>query len=156
MRTQSKLCVCTMEQVKKSSKLKTYSELIRRTSFEERYDYLRIGGAIGIATFGSSRYLNQSFYTSYQWRRIRDEVILRDNGCDLGMSGYQIFDKVVIHHMNPVTEDDLYEMSPFLIDPEFLICVSPRTHNAIHYGDAQLLPALPIVRSRNDTSPWLS
>lgn len=136
-------------------RIKTYSEMLRYNSFEGRYDYLRIGGAIGIATFGSARYINQGFYTSPLWRSVRNEVIVRDGGCDLGSQDYQIFDRVIIHHMNPITEDAIEYESEFLLDPEFLICVSLNTHNAIHYGDSSLLPSLPIVRTRNDTSPWL-
>jgi hypothetical protein len=136
-------------------RIKTYSEMIQCSSFEDRYDYLRIGGAIGAATFGHARYINQSFYTSRLWRSIRDAVILRDDGCDLGIGDRQIFDKILIHHMNPISEEDVYEQSEFLLDPEFLICTSNNTHNAIHFGDASLLPQLPIERTRNDTSPWL-
>jgi hypothetical protein len=136
-------------------KVKSYSEMIRLTTFESRYEYLRIGGRIGAATFGSSRYINQAFYTSRLWRSTRDEVILRDNGCDLGIEGREIFHRIIIHHMNPITEEDIDEMNDFLLNPEFLICVCDKTHNAIHFGDESLLPRLPIVRTRNDTSPWL-
>lgn len=135
--------------------IKSYSEMRRHHSFESRYEYLRMGGSIGVATFGSARYINQSFYTSRLWRSIRDEVIIRDEGCDLGVPDYQIFDKILIHHMNPVTEEDIETLSEFLLDPEFLICTSGNTHNAIHFGDSSLLPSLPIVRTRNDTNPWL-
>ena len=135
-------------------RIRTYSELVRLPTFEERYDYLRIGGSIGVASFGFSRYINQAFYTSALWRSIRTEVILRDNACDLGIEDYQIPDRVLIHHMNVITEEDIENLTPLAIDPEFLISTCNDTHNAIHFGDASLLPALPIVRSPNDTSPW--
>ena len=135
--------------------IKTYSELIQYGTFEERYEYLRIGGDVGAATFGSSRYLNQSFYTSKLWRDTRNYVILGDDGCDLGISDRQINDRILIHHINPVTEDDILDLTDLLLDPEFLVCTSRDTHAAIHFGDASLLPQLPIVRTRNDTSPWL-
>jgi hypothetical protein len=135
--------------------IKTYTKLSRYNNFEDRYNYLRIGGAIGAMTFGHSRYLNQSFYTSALWRALRNDVIIRDDGCDLGVPGYQIFDRIIVHHMNPVTEEDVVEHSDFLLNPDFLICTSRDTHNAIHFGDSSLLPELPIERFRNDTSPWL-
>lgn len=135
--------------------IKSYSQLRRYNSFEARYEYLRMGGSIGIATFGHARYINQGFYTSRLWRSIRDEVIVRDEGCDLGMLDYQIYDMIIVHHMNPITEEDIEIGSDFLLNPEFLICVSGNTHNAIHYGDSSLLPMMPIERTRNDTSPWL-
>lgn len=136
-------------------RIKTYSEMLQYATFEERYDYLRIGGTLGIATFGSSRYLNQAFYTSHLWQSIRNDVIVRDNGCDLGDLDREIYGKIVIHHINPITEDDLELMSDFLLNPEFLICTSFDTHNAIHFGDASLLPKLPVERFPNDTCPWL-
>lgn len=136
-------------------RIKSYSETIRFSKFEERYDYLRIGGTLGMATFGSSRYLNQTFYTSRLWQSIRNEVIVRDNGCDLGIPGREIYDKIIIHHINPITEDDIEEMSEFLLNPEFLICTCFDTHNAIHFGDASLLPKEPVERFPNDTCPWL-
>lgn len=144
-----------MEVVKKTMNTKTYSELLQYSTFESRYSYLRMGGSVGVATFGHSRFLNQGFYTSRLWRSIRNEVILRDNGCDLGIEDREIFGRVTIHHMNSITEEDLDAMSDFLLDPEFLICVSRDTHNAIHYGDASLLPQLPIERTLHDTSPWI-
>jgi hypothetical protein len=136
-------------------RIKTYSEMIQFPTFEERYEYLRIGGAIGAATFGSSRYLNQWFYRSHEWRNIREYVILRDNGCDLGDPDREICDQINVHHMNPIDEDDLDERSEFLLSPEFLICTARPTHNAIHFGDASLLVQLPVERRPNDTSPWL-
>ena len=136
------------------AQLRCYSELSKLSSFEERYEYLRIGGSIGESTFGFERYLNQMLYTSSQWRRVRDRVIIRDNGCDLGLEGYEINDKIVVHHMNPITAKQIEESASEIFDPEFLICVSERTHNAIHYGDKDLLPQLPIARSPSDMCPW--
>ena len=136
-------------------RLKSYSKLLRCLSFESRYEYLRIGGSVGASTFGHARYINQAFYTSRLWRSVRDEVIIRDNGCDLGIRDREIYDRIIIHHMNPITEDDIDELSDLVINPEFLICTSRNTHNAIHFGDATLLPQLPVERSPNDTSPWL-
>lgn len=135
--------------------IKSYSGLCRYNSIEERYRYLRIGGSIGAATFGSARYISQAFYQSRLWRASRDETIVRDLGCDLGVLGYEIFDRIYIHHMNPITEEDIETFSDFLLNPEFLICTSGNTHNAIHFGDESLLPMMPIIRTRNDTSPWL-
>lgn len=134
--------------------IKTYSELIRFKTLEERYRYLRIGGRIGEETFGFDRWMNQAFYKDPRWRDIRDEVITRDNGCDLGLEGYDIHGKIFVHHMNPVTKDDILHNFDSLLNPEFLISTSKRTHDAIHYGNEDLLPQSPIVRTRNDTCPW--
>lgn len=134
--------------------IKTYSELCKLKDFKDRYEYLRLSGVVGEATFGFDRYLNQIFYRSQKWKSIRDFVIIRDNGCDLGIEGYEISGKILIHHMNPITLKDIEKESEFLLDPEFLICVSLNTHNAIHYGDESLLPLLPIERCKNDTCPW--
>lgn len=134
--------------------IRRYSELILLPTFEERYKYLQLNGAVGKMTFGFDRYLNQVFYRSREWKKIRDYVILRDNGCDLGVEGYEIYGRVIIHHLNPISIKDIEKESEFLLDPEFLICTTHNTHNAIHYGDESLLPALPIERSRNDTCPW--
>lgn len=134
--------------------LRTYSELITFPTFEERYRYLRLRGKVGEDTFGFDRYLNQRFYKSAEWRRIRDEVIVRDNGGDLGIEEQLIHGKILIHHMNPITEYDIRYMTDALLNPEYLICVSHATHNAIHYGDENLLPKGPIVRTPNDTCPW--
>lgn len=134
--------------------LRTYSELVKMPTFEERYEYLRLDGTVSAETFGSDRYLNQLFYTSAEWRRIRDAVIIRDNGCDLGVEGYDIPKGIIIHHMNPIALEDILRHSATLIDPEFLICVSHNTHNAIHYGSAALLPKGPVERIQNDTCPW--
>lgn len=134
--------------------LRRYTELKRLKTFEERYQYLRLGGIVGESIFGSERFLNQALYTSQRWRLLRNEIIIRDNGCDLGVEGYDISDKIIIHHMNPLTREQLHEPDGSMFDPEFLICVSMQTHNAIHYGDASLLPRGPIVRRPNDTCPW--
>ena len=134
--------------------IKTYSELIRLPTFEERFEYLKLKGSVGKDTFGHDRYLNQVFYSSMEWRRLRDEIIIRDNGCDLGIEGREIGGKVYIHHLNPLGANDILTHSEYLINPEYLICVSFETHNAIHYGDINLLPRDPIERKRNDTCPW--
>lgn len=134
--------------------IKTYSELSRLSTFKERYEYLRLRGDVGRETFGFDRYLNQIFYRSQKWKRSRDEVIIRDNGCDLGMPGYEIHGKIIIHHMNPITLEDIENESDILLDPEFLICTVHSTHNAIHYGDEKLLIPTPIVRTPYDTCPW--
>lgn len=131
-----------------------FSELRKLKSFKERYDYLKLGGEVGLATFGADRYLNQSFYRSKEWKRVRDQVIVRDNGCDLGVEGYQIYDRIYIHHMNPITADDILDRNEDILNPEFLICVSFDTHNAIHFGDDSLLPKLPIERKPGDTILW--
>lgn len=135
--------------------IKTYSELITIPTFEERYRYLRLSGSVGKETFGFDRYLNQLFYQRSQlWKRIRDEVIIRDCGCDLGIEGREIYGRVLVHHMNPIGVDDLLHESDFLLNPEFLICTTHNTHNAIHYGDENLLIRDPIERTKNDTCPW--
>lgn len=134
--------------------IKCYSEISRLKTFEERYRYLRLTGKVGDETFGFDRYLNQIFYRSQKWKSIRDHVIVRDNGCDLGLDGYEIYGKIYIHHMNPITLRDIETGSDYLIDPEYLICVTLNTHNAIHYGDENLLVKAPITRTRNDTCPW--
>lgn len=134
--------------------MKSYSALIKIPTFKERFEYLKLGGRVGSETFGFDRYLNQVFYRSVEWKRIRDQVILRDNGCDLGVEGFDIHGKILIHHMNPLDMRDILDRSPYLIDPEFLICTSHSTHNAIHYGDASLLPSEPIERKPGDTCPW--
>lgn len=134
--------------------IKTYSELIKLPTFEERYRYLRLSDRVGKDTFGFDRYMNQNFYRSREWKRIRDEVIVRDNGCDLGIEDRIIHGKILIHHMNPITDRDILDLTEFLLDPEYLICVTHTTHNAIHYGDEDLLITNPVVRTRNDTCPW--
>ena len=134
--------------------IRTYTELSRLPTFEERYRYLRITGRVGEETFGFDRYLNQVFYRSRKWKQVRDHVIVRDNGCDLGVEGYEIYGRIIIHHMNPITLKDIEHESEFLLDPEFLICTVHNTHNAIHYGNENLLITAPIERSKNDTCPW--
>lgn len=134
---------------------KTYSELIRIPTFKERYEYLKIGGSVGESTFGSKRYLNQVLYTSDAWRSLRDDIIVRDDGCDLGVPGYGIGGMIYIHHLNPITIDDIERRRPWVMDPENLICVSRKTHEAIHYGDERLLmESFPVDRHRGDTNLW--
>lgn len=135
-------------------KIRTYSELVQLSTFEERYRYLRLLGAVGKETFGFDRYLNQLFYRSPEWKEARNQVIIRDNGCDLGIEGREIQGRVLIHHMNPITAEDIRERSDLLLNPEFLITTAHNTHQAIHYGDESLLILTPTIRSRNDTCPW--
>lgn len=135
-------------------KNRCYSDLIKYNSFEDRFRYLKLDGFIGIETFGGSRWLNQYFYSSKEWKTLRDEIIIRDNGMDLGLDGYPIRGAIYIHHMNPINEKDILAHDDLLINPEFLICVSRETHNAIHYGTSDLLVKDPIIRYKNDTCPW--
>ena len=134
--------------------IRTYSELIRLPTFEERFRYLKLDGLVGKDTFGFDRYLNQEFYRSKEWKEVRDFVIVRDNGCDLGMDGYEIVGRIYIHHMNPITVNDIVHSSDFLLNPGYLICMSHNTHNAVHYGDEDLLVTAPVERRKNDTCPW--
>lgn len=134
--------------------IKRYSELILLPTFEERYKYLQLSGIIGDETFGFDRYINQMFYRSQEWKQVRDYVIVRDNGCDLGIEGREIRGKILIHHMNPIGIKDIQQVNKFLLDPEYLITTMLSTHNAIHYGDESLLVTDPIERSKNDTCPW--
>lgn len=134
--------------------IRTYSELITFSTFEERFKYLQLNGEVGGETFGFDRWLNQVFYRSHQWKRLRDEIIIRDNGCDLGVEGFEINRRIIIHHMNPISINDIEKETDLLLNPEFLICTSHNTHNAIHYGDEKLLVTAPIERSKNDTCPW--
>lgn len=134
--------------------IRSYSELSKLKTFEERYQYLKLNGMVGAETFGFDRYLNQMFYRSQRWKSVRDFVFVRDNGCDLGIEGHDIYGRYIIHHMNPITIEDIERESEYLIDPEFLITTIHNTHNAIHYGDEQLLVTAPIVRTKNDTCPW--
>lgn len=134
--------------------IRTYSQMIALPTFEERYEYLRLGGRVGEDTFGFDRYLNQVFYRSQRWKSIRDQIIIRDCGCDLGMEGYEIHGKIIIHHMNPLAVRDIVGETEFLLDPEYLVCVTHNTHNAIHYGDKNLLITAPIERRPNDMCPW--
>lgn len=134
--------------------IRRYSELILLPTFLERFGYLSLSGKVGEETFGFDRYLNQLFYRSKRWRSVRNEIIVRDNGCDLGIEGLDVSDKIIVHHMNPVSLEELEFDNESLYNPDFLICVSHQTHNAIHYGDANLLPKAPVERKPNDTCPW--
>lgn len=134
--------------------IRTYSELIKLPTFEERYRYLRLEGKVGEETFGFDRYINQAFYKSDEWLSVRDYVIVRDGGCDLGIIDREIRGKILVHHMNPITVEDILRRSEYLLNPEYLICTIKNTHDAIHYGDESLLITAPIERSRNDTCPW--
>ena len=139
----------------RTTTIRTYSELITLPTFEERFEYLKLSGRVGDETFGRDRYLNQLLYQrSDEWKASRREVILRDNGCDLGCEGYEIYGQIIVHHMNPITIDDVLNLDPKVFDPEFLISTMHRTHNAIHYGNADLLITAPIERRKNDTCPW--
>ena len=133
--------------------IRTYSELSRLKTFKERYEYLRLDGVVGENTFGFDRYLNQAFYKSKEWKDIRRFVIIRDNGCDLGVEGCEIH-TIIIHHMNPIRQDDILSRTDLLMNPEYLITTTLNTHNAIHYGTEELLATAPISRSKNDTCPW--
>lgn len=132
----------------------TYDELVKRDSFLARFRYAVIGGEIGIATFGFDRHLNQSFYASREWKQARDEAIIRDNGCDLGVPGHEIHDRILVHHMNPIRVEDLLGFNPDILNPDYLICVSTRTHNAIHFGDESQLPPPIVERMPGDTTLW--
>lgn len=134
--------------------MKTYSKLIRLNTFEERYEYLKLNGTVGESTFGFDRYMNQKFYRSSEWKQIRNHVIARDLGLDLAMEGYEIYDKIIIHHMNPMSVDDIKNSDSDILDPEFLISTTLNTHNAIHYGDRSLLKQLFVERKINDTKLW--
>lgn len=134
--------------------IRTYRELRRLSTFEERYDYLRLNGQVGNSTFGFDRYINQAFYTSTQWRQVREKVIARDLGMDLGVEGYEIFDRIIIHHMNPMTVEHIEEGDSSILDPEYLITTCHRTHNAIHYGDERQLARPFTERTRGDTKLW--
>lgn len=136
------------------SNIRCYSELIELPTFEERFEYLRLNGRVGEETFGYDRYLNQMLYHDRDWRAIRDKVIIRDNGCDLGIPGREIYTRVIIHHMNPISKGDILSRSKFLLDPEYLISTFKATHDAIHYGDGSKLYHDPIERKPNDTCPW--
>ena len=134
--------------------IRTYSELITIPTFEERFEYLQLKGSVGKDTFGYDRYLNQVLYRSPEWKRLRNQIIIRDCGCDLACDGYDIYGKVLIHHLNPITVEDVLARSRKVFDPGNLVCVSHSTHNAIHYGDVDLLATGPIIRTKNDTCPW--
>lgn len=134
--------------------IRTYSELITIPTFEERFEYLQLKGSVGKDTFGYDRYLNQVLYRSPEWKRLRNQIIIRDAGCDLACDGYDVYGKVLIHHLNPITVEDVLARSRKVFDPDNLVCVSHNTHNAIHYGDVDLLVTGPIIRTKNDTCPW--
>lgn len=134
--------------------MKTYSELSKLKTFEERYEYLKESGAVGVETFGFDRYANQALYNSREWKRARDAVIIRDGGCDLGIEGRDIPQNVLVHHINPITMEQVINRDPLIFDPDNLITVSHRTHNAIHYGDKDQLLSGPVERSKGDTCPW--
>lgn len=136
------------------STIRTYSDLRRLNTFEDRFRYLSLRGSVGVATFGFDRYINQQFYTSREWRLIRSHVISRDIGCDLGVEGYEIYNKLYIHHMNPMTSDDIVHCDERILDPEFLITTTHQTHNAIHYGDERQLPRQLVKRKPGDTKLW--
>lgn len=131
-----------------------YTELIQLPTFEERYNYLRLDGVVGQDTFGFDRYLNQKFYRSPEWKKVRRDVIIRDEGRDLAMKGYELQSNIYVHHMNPIAPKDIINVEDWILNPEFLVCVSKRTHDAIHFGDKSLLPELPMERTPNDTCPW--
>lgn len=134
--------------------IRTYSELIMLPTFEERYEYLKLEGVVGVSTFGHDRFLNQLIYKTSRWQKLRDQIIIRDNGCDLAVEGFEIFDRIYVHHMNPFLVEDVLEDLEALYDPEFLICTTFRTHNAIHYGDRNQLAVLLPKRYQHDTVPW--
>ena len=134
--------------------IRSYSELVRLRTLEERFNYLSMKKGIGIETFGFDRWINQEFYNSTEWRKFRRDIIARDNGYDMGLEGYPISGVIIVHHMNPLTEKDLTDGCELVLDPENVICVSSKTHNAIHYGDFRLLPQPLIERKPNDTIPW--
>ena len=135
--------------------IRTYSELSKLKTFRERYEYLKLDGTVGEETFGFDRYVNQMFYKSEEWKRIRNYVITRDNGCDLGIQDRKIVDSVIlVHHMNPITKEDIINKNEILLDPEYLITTIKSTHDAIHYGDESLLAEDLVIRSKNDTCPW--
>lgn len=134
--------------------IRSYSELRRIESFEDRYRYLALSGIVGASTFGFDRHINQQFYTSREWRQLRHHVIARDGGCDLGVEGFEIHNRPIIHHMNPMTADDIVHGDDSILDPEFLIMTTHQTHNAIHYGDERLLPRPFVERRFGDTKLW--
>lgn len=147
-------CANTMDRMIRMTIIRTYSELITLPTFEERFKYLQLEGSVGKDTFGYDRYLNQLFYKTAEWKRLRRDLIIRDNGCDLGIEGHEIYGRIIIHHLNPITKDDIVSRTEYLLNPDFLICTTHNTHNAIHYGDESLLITSPVERSKNDTCPW--
>ena len=147
-------CANTMDRMIRMTIIRTYSELITFPTFDERFKYLQLEGSVGKDTFGYDRYLNQLFYKTAEWKRLRQDLIIRDNGCDLGVEGREIYGRIIIHHLNPITKDDIVRRTEYLLNPDFLICTTHNTHNAIHYGDESLLITSPVERSKNDTCPW--
>lgn len=144
-----------MKMTNMTTMIRTYSELIKYDSFEDRFRYLKLDGLVGEETFGYDRYVNQIFYNSDEWKRTRRDIIVRDNGCDLGVVGFDIYSKILIHHMNPINVNDIIERSDYIMNPEYLICVTFETHNAIHFGDESILMNQQIIERRpNDTCPW--
>lgn len=133
---------------------KTYSELIQFSSFKDRFEYLKLNGSVGAETFGYDRYLNQALYRSYEWRKFRRDIIARDRGCDLGVDGFDIKSRLIVHHINPITLEQIENRDPMIFDPNNVVCVSHNTHEAIHYGDESLLPKDPITRFSGDTKLW--
>lgn len=136
------------------ARIRRYSEVTRLETFKERFEYLKLGGTVGHDTFGFDRYINQAFYTSTQWRNIRRDVIVRDNGCDLGVIGYEAHNGLLVHHINPMTANDIEHGAEWILDSEFLICTTHDTHNAIHYGDSSLLRTPFVERAPGDTRLW--
>lgn len=148
------LCVLIADKMRRIKIKKIYTELIKLKTFNDRFNYLMLKGSVGIETFGHARHLNQMLYSSRKWKRVRDEVIIRDEGCDLGIFDREIFGKIVVHHINPITMEDIENEAYVIFDLENLICTTPRTHNAIHFGDESLLIKIPEERTKNDTIPW--
>lgn len=138
----------------KETNIKTYSELITLPTYRERFNYLKLDGSVGIETFGMDRQINQMLYNSPEWHRVRPKIIIRDMGCDMATEGYEIYGQVIVHHMNPITVDDILYRRDYVLDPEFLISVADRTHKAIHYSDDSILVIEPTVRRPNDCCPW--
>jgi hypothetical protein len=134
--------------------IRSYSELRRLETFEERFEYLKLSGVVGASTFGFDRWMNQQFYASREWKLIRHKIIARDNGCDLGADGYEVYDRIYIHHVNPMAVDHIRQGDADILDPEFLIATSQSTHNAIHYGDERRLRKQLVVRTSGDTKLW--
>src|SRR6478736_4094597 len=149
------LCVHIQgKKLKNIMRIRTYDELRRLSTFDERFDYLKLDGIVGHSTFGFDRYINQQFYSSSEWKRARDVVILRDNGCDLGIPGYEIHRGLLVHHINPMNSDDIIDYDEWITNPEYLITTTQNTHNAIHYGNKSLLPKVVLQRTRGDTKLW--
>lgn len=148
-----KLCEDIVEMVV-TMIIKSYSKMLTFPTLEERFRYLELKGSVGKDTFGYDRYLNQILYHSGEWKSFRNDIIIRDNGCDLACEGHEIHKRILVHHINPITVEDVLNRSPKVFDPENVVCVSHITHNAIHYGDENLLMTAPVERSQNDTCPW--